>query len=143
MPSTVTSSSRSASICLFTEAVTELSHYMQKCLDFHPSTVSLLCMPLFSAVLGFPDSSVGKESAYNAGDLGLIPGLGKSPGEGKVHPLQYSGLENSMDRGAWQIIVLEFAKNQTQLSNFLFSHFLRGFPDGTSSKEPACQCRRH
>ena len=44
-----------------------------------------------------PDSSVGKESACNAGDPSLIPGLGKSPGEGKGYPLQYSGLENSMD----------------------------------------------
>ena len=43
----------------------------------------------------FPDSSVGKESACNAGDLGLIPGLGRSPGEGKGYPLQYSGLEYS------------------------------------------------
>ena len=48
-----------------------------------------------------------------------------------------------MDRGAWQAIVLGVAKSQTQVSNFHFSHFLRGFPDGTSSKEPACQCRRH
>ena len=47
--------------------------------------------------MGFPDSSVGKESASNAGDLGSIPGLGRSPGEGKGYPLQYSGLENSMD----------------------------------------------
>ena len=46
---------------------------------------------------GFPDSSAGKESACNAGDLGLIPGLGSSPGEGNGCPLQYSGLENSMD----------------------------------------------
>jgi len=44
-----------------------------------------------------PDSSVGKESTYNAGDLGSIPRLGRSPGEGKGYPLQYSGLENSMD----------------------------------------------
>ena len=44
--------------------------------------------------LGFPCGSAGKESAYNAGDLGSIPGLGRSPGEGKGHPLQYSGLEN-------------------------------------------------
>ena len=49
--------------------------------------------------LGFPWLSAGKESAYNAGDLGLIPGLGRSPGEGKGYPLQYSGLENSMDHG--------------------------------------------
>ena len=47
--------------------------------------------------MGFPDSSVGKESACNAGDLGSIPGLGRSPGEGKDYPLQYSGLENSVD----------------------------------------------
>ena len=47
--------------------------------------------------MGFPDSSAGKESACNAGDLGSIPGLGRSPGEGKVYPLQYSGLENSVD----------------------------------------------
>ena len=46
---------------------------------------------------GFPDSSVGKESTCNVGDPGLIPGLGRSPGEGKGYPLQYSGLENSMD----------------------------------------------
>ena len=47
--------------------------------------------------MGFPCSSAGKESAHNAGDLGSIPGLGRSPGEGKGYPLQYSVLENSMD----------------------------------------------
>ena len=47
--------------------------------------------------IGFPDSSAGKESACNAGDLGSIPELGRSPGEGKGYPLQYSGLENSTD----------------------------------------------
>ena len=47
--------------------------------------------------LGFPDSSVGKESACNSGDLGSIPGSGRSAGEGKGYPLQYSGLEHSMD----------------------------------------------
>ena len=50
-------------------------------------------------------SSVGKESAYNAGDLGSIPGLGRYPGEGNGNPLQYSCLENLMDRGAWQTTV--------------------------------------
>ena len=49
----------------------------------------------------FPHSSVGKESACNAGDLGSIPGSGRSPGEGNDNPLQYSCLENPMDRGAW------------------------------------------
>ena len=47
--------------------------------------------------MGFPDSSVSKESACNVGDLGSIPGLGRSPGEGKGYPLQYSGLEKFMD----------------------------------------------
>ena len=50
--------------------------------------------------LGFPGSSDGKESTYNAGDLGSIPGLGRSPGEGNGYLHQYSGPENSMDRGA-------------------------------------------
>ena len=48
-------------------------------------------------MLGFPDSSVGKEFAFNAGDPGFIPGSGRSPEEGKGYPLQYSGLENSMN----------------------------------------------
>jgi len=47
--------------------------------------------------VGFPGGSTGKESAHNEGDLGLIPGLGRSPGEGNTYPFQYSGLENSMD----------------------------------------------
>ena len=58
--------------------------------------------------LGFPGGSAGKESACNAGDLGSILGLGRSPGEGKGYPLQYSGLENSMD-----CIVYGVAKSQT------------------------------
>ena len=51
--------------------------------------------------MGFPGGSDGKKSACNAGDLGLIPGLGTSSGEGNGNPLQYARLENSMDRGAW------------------------------------------
>ena len=50
---------------------------------------------------GLPGGSVGKESAGNAGDLGSIPQLGRSPGEGNGNPFQYSSLENPMDRGAW------------------------------------------
>ena len=65
-----------------------------------------------------------KDSAYNAGDLGLIPGLGKSPGEGNGNPLQYSCLKNSMDRGAWRAIVHGVAKSRTRLSEFAFTfHF--------------------
>ena len=52
---------------------------------------------------GLPGVSAGKESPCNAGDLGSIPRLGRSPGEGNGYPLQYSCLENSMDRGAWQV----------------------------------------
>ena len=55
----------------------------------------------------------GKESACNVGDLGSIPGLGKSPGEGNGNPLQYSCLENSMDRGAWCATVRGVAKSRT------------------------------
>ena len=66
--------------------------------------------------MGFPCGSAGKESACNVGDLGLIPGLGRSPGEGKGYPFQYSGLENSMD-----CIVHGVAKSRTQLSGFHFT----------------------
>ena len=55
--------------------------------------------------MGFPRSSVGKESALNAGDPGLIPGSGSSPGEGNSNPLQCSCLENPIDRGAWRATV--------------------------------------
>ena len=65
----------------------------------------------------FPRSSAGKESACNGGDLGSMPGLGRSPGERKGYPLQYSGLGNSMD-----CIVHGVTKSQTQLSDFHF-HF--------------------
>ena len=67
-------------------------------------------------LLGFPCGSAGKEFSCNAGDLGLIPGLGRSPGEGKDYPLQYSDLENSMD-----CIIHEVSKSRTRLSNFTFT----------------------
>ena len=70
-------------------------------------------MPL--TFIGFLGGSDGKESACNVGDVGLIPGLGKSPGKGKGHPFLYPGLENSMD-----CIVHGVAKSQTQLSDFHF-----------------------
>ena len=66
-----------------------------------------------SVFLGFPCGSAGKESACNVGDLGSIPGLGRSPGEGKGYPLQCSGLENSMD-----CVVPGVAKIRTRLSDF-------------------------
>ena len=66
----------------------------------------------------FPGDSEGKESACNAGDPGLIPGLGRSPGEGNGNPLQYSCPENPMDGGAWQATVHGVTKSQTWLSDF-------------------------
>ena len=62
---------------------------------------------------GFPGGSDGKASACNVGDLGLIPGLERSYGEGNGHPLQYSCLGNPMDRGAWCAIVHGVAKSRT------------------------------
>ena len=68
-------------------------------------------------ILGFPCGSAGKESAHNAGELGFIPELGRSPGEGEGYLLQYSCMDNSMDRGAWKAIVQGVAKSQTWLSD--------------------------
>ena len=62
-------------------------------------------------------TQTGKESACNAGGLGSMPRLGRSPGEGKGYPFQYSGLESSMDRGAWQATVHGVAKSWIQLGN--------------------------
>ena len=69
---------------------------------FHMSTLLRLYYSIMSPfflflILDFPSGSAGKESACSVGELGLSPGLGRSPGEGKGYPLQYSGLENSMD----------------------------------------------
>ena len=61
--------------------------------------------------MGFPGGSDGKESACNAGDLGSIPGSGRSPGKRNGYLLQYSCLENLMDRGAWQATVHGVAKS--------------------------------
>ena len=69
----------------------------------------------------FPGGSDVKASACNAGDLGSIPGLGRSPGEGNGNPLQYSCLENPMDRGAWWATVHGVAKSRTRLSDFTFT----------------------
>ena len=68
----------------------------------------------FGSILGGSD---GKESACNAGDLGSIPGLGRSSGEGNGNLLQYSCLENSIDRGTWWTAVCEVAKSWTPLSD--------------------------
>ena len=74
----------------------------------------------YEYILGFPSGSAGEESACNVGGLGLILGLGRSPGEGKGYPLQYSGLENSK-----VCIVHEVPKGQTGQSDFCFRFPLR------------------
>ena len=70
-----------------------------------------------SATWGFPGGSHGKESACNAGDPDLITGLGRSSGEGNGNPLQYSCLENSIDRGDWPATVHGVTKSRTGLSD--------------------------
>ena len=74
--------------------------------------------------MGFPGDSNSKESVYKTGDLGSIPGSGKSPGEGNGNPLQYSYLENPMDRGAWWATDYRVAKSWTRLSDFTFTFSL-------------------
>ena len=71
------------------------------------------CSPL----MGSPSSPDTKESACNAGDPGLIPGSGRSPGKGSGNPFQYSCLENFMDRGAWWVTVHGVTRSWTQLSD--------------------------
>ena len=68
-------------------------------------------------VLGFPGGAVIKNPPANTGDVGSIPGSGRSPGGGRGNLLQYSCLENSMDRGAWRATVHGAAKSQIQLSD--------------------------
>ena len=66
--------------------------------------------------MGFPSGSYGKESACNAGYMGSIPGLGRSPGEGHGNPLLYSCLENPVDRAVWRAAVHGVRKSQKQLT---------------------------
>ena len=88
-------------------------------------------------MLGFPCAADNKEIACNVGDLGSIPGLERSAGEGTGNLLQYSCLENPMDRGAWQARVHGVARSQTRLSYFtslqLVSRFMHGAADGRTS----------
>ena len=95
----------------------------------------LLLVPMFIIyALGFPGGSEVKASACKGGDLGSIPGLGRSPGEGNGNPLQYSCLQNPVDGGAWWAIVHRVAKSQTWLNDLTFTftlidikHFRNGY----------------
>ena len=90
---------------------------------------------------GFAGDSVVKNLPASAGNMGLIPGLGRSPGEGNGYPFQYVCLENSMDREAWWAMIHGVTQSQTRLSD---EHFcFQGFPWWVSGKESSCQCRRH
>ena len=100
------------------------------CLLAIPSMVLLLIRELEAIIIlcsikpgYFPGGSDGRVFACNVGDLGLIPGSERYPGEGNGNPLQYSYLENSMDGGAWQAIVHGVSKSWTLL-HFHFSFFL-------------------
>ena len=85
-------------------------------------TSHILFLMIFLSSLTLVGGSEGKESACNGGDLGSIPELGRSLGEGNGNPLQYSCLENLMDRGAWQTTVHGVAKSQTWLSDWACMH---------------------
>ena len=96
--------------------------------------------------LKFPGGSDGNEYTYNVGDLCSIPGLERSPGGLNGNPLQYSCLENTMDRGPWHSVVHEASKSWTGPSDFHkhtytdFQYF-SGLPCCLSGKEPACNTR--
>ena len=75
--------------------------------------LTITAMAFRKTLMGFPGDSDGKESACSAGDLGLIPGSGRGPGEGNDYPLQYSCLENPIDRGAWWATVHEVTEADT------------------------------
>ena len=96
-------------------------------------------------MLGFPDGSMVKNLPANAGDLDSIPGSGRSPGEGNGKPLQYSCLENPMDKGAWWTTVHGVARVGHNLATKppLPPPGIYGLPWWLSGKESACQCRRH
>ena len=102
----------------FGPTLTSIHDYWKNLLLYGPLSAKChLCFLTCCLALswGFHCGSTGKEFACNAGDLGSIPGLGRSPKEGKGYPLQYSGLENSMD-----CIVHGLTKSWTQLGNFHF-----------------------
>ena len=100
--------------------MTSIWQILMVIIAFHTTAFNLfICMSVLLLRWGFPCGSAGKESVCNVGDLGLIPGLGRSPAEGKGYPLQFSGLESSVD-----CIVHGVAMSRTRLSDFHFTSLL-------------------
>ena len=97
-------------------------------MSFQCKTIKIAFIGHVHLTASKPFSSDGKASACNAGDLGSIPGSGRSPGEGNDNPLQYSCLENPVDGGAWGAIVHGVAKSRTRLSDFTHSVTHSCFP---------------
>ena len=117
-------------------------HLLQEDLSensFHyPSTSPNINASLLRSMRGFPCGSVVENLPANAGDTrdtALTPGLGRFPGERNAHPLQYSCLENPMDRGAWQAIVYRVAMSQTWLSNWAHTQTMIHNIQGTHSSQ--------
>ena len=104
------------SICNFTHTSIHIHAYFKRQNHSSHSVANFPCQ--YMCIWGLPGGSVSKEDVCNMGDLRLIPELGRSPGEGNGYPLQYSGLENFMERGDWQAIDRGVAKSQTRLSDF-------------------------
>ena len=92
------------------------------CCSLFTHTMFLVQIQFISQYTCFPGDSDSNESACRAGDLGSIPGSGRSPGEGNGYPLYYSCLENSLDRGAWQAMVHGVANSQTRLKQLNTAH---------------------
>ena len=93
-------------------------------------------------LLSYPGNSEGKESACNVGNPGSMPGSGRSPGEGNGNPLQYSCLENPMDRGAWQATVHGVEKSDMPEQLTLLLHFHYGIPVHLLRCTVLCFCKK-
>ena len=93
-------------------------HLMISLVNLHDVPYNKIQLKVPSTICDFPGGSDSKASVYNTGDPGSIPGLGRSPGEGNGNPLQYSCLENPMDRGAWWATIRGVSKGWTRLSHF-------------------------
>ena len=106
---------RTRSLALEADTLTSEPPGKPLCFEDTGKDPVLVCLP---DIKGFPGSSDGKESAYNAGDLGSIPESGRSPGEGNGNPLQYSCLENPRNGGAWGATVHGVTKSRTRLNDY-------------------------